>query len=74
MDFSKHFKESQIDIAKEYSRKMDHELRQTIALRNQGKFDTAEMHLAHGLRLLGELRTMNISYLTEAEKARYSWM
>lgn len=68
MDFSKHFKEGQQDIAKEYLRQAERELLRAISLSKQGKFDTSEMHGRHGLTLIGELRTMNKGYLSETEK------
>ena len=74
MQFEKHFKESQQEIAKEYLRQAETELKRAISLSKQGKFDASEIHGMHGLRLLGELRTMNKGFISEMENVRYHWM
>lgn len=60
--FSDHFKKEDKQKALMYRKDWGNNLDLAIEYHNKGDFDKAEMHLAHAMRLLGEIRILNIQH------------
>ncbi|MGN8647920.1 hypothetical protein ACTNEO_05195 [Gracilibacillus sp. HCP3S3_G5_1] len=80
MPFTDHFKESDKQKALQYRKEWGVNLELATEYHNKGEFDKAEMHLAHAMRLLGEIRIMNLQHQNHekmlsdhAMQTRYNW-
>ncbi|MGP4038360.1 hypothetical protein ACTWP4_00415 [Gracilibacillus sp. D59] len=80
MPFTDHFKKEDKQKALVYVKEMEQNEELYKHYRNKGEFDKAEMHQAHVMRLLGELRIMNLQHKSNeqmlsdhAMQTRYNW-
>lgn len=70
MAYSDHFKKEDKQKALLYRKELGDNLRLAEEYNNKGEFDKAEMHLAHALRLLVDLRIMNIQHMNHEKMTK----